>query len=196
MDPFSLEQVSGKLAIDFVNTVGLAGVDGLKDYAGLLAWARPRRLAVGAAPEELEASEALRVAELARRIREILREIFLAVAERRPPEGKRLAQLNAALSAALDRLEVRHAPAKGFSWAWTFGEDELERPLWPVLWSAALLLTGGEARRLRRCAGRGCGQLFVDRSRRGNRRWCSMGACGNREKARRHSARLRRRRKR
>jgi predicted RNA-binding Zn ribbon-like protein len=38
--------------------------------------------------------------------------------------------------------------------------------------------------RIRAC-GR-CGWLFLDSSRGGRRRWCSMNVCGNREKARRH----------
>ncbi|MEU6716525.1 CGNR zinc finger domain-containing protein [Nonomuraea sp. NPDC046802] len=38
--------------------------------------------------------------------------------------------------------------------------------------------------RIRAC-GR-CGWLFLDSSRGGRRRWCSMNLCGNREKARRH----------
>ncbi|GAA4964325.1 CGNR zinc finger domain-containing protein [Nonomuraea thailandensis] len=38
--------------------------------------------------------------------------------------------------------------------------------------------------RIRAC-GR-CGWLFLDSSRGGRRRWCSMSICGNREKARRH----------
>ncbi|GGP01729.1 hypothetical protein GCM10012278_06130 [Nonomuraea glycinis] len=40
------------------------------------------------------------------------------------------------------------------------------------------------ADRIRAC-GR-CGWLFLDSSRGGRRRWCSMSTCGNREKARRH----------
>ena len=40
------------------------------------------------------------------------------------------------------------------------------------------------AERVRGC-GR-CGWLFLDSSRGGRRRWCSMSTCGNREKASRH----------
>ncbi|MBO2460872.1 CGNR zinc finger domain-containing protein [Actinomadura violacea] len=36
--------------------------------------------------------------------------------------------------------------------------------------------------RVRACAGDGCGALFLDTSRPGTRRWCSMSACGNRAK--------------
>jgi predicted RNA-binding Zn ribbon-like protein len=38
--------------------------------------------------------------------------------------------------------------------------------------------------RIRACSR--CGWLFLDSSRGGRRRWCSMNTCGNREKARRH----------
>jgi len=40
--------------------------------------------------------------------------------------------------------------------------------------------------RLRSCPR--CGWLFLDTSRGGKRRWCSMRTCGNREKASRHTA--------
>ena len=47
----------------------------------------------------------------------------------------------------------------------------------------AVLLLGGEtADRIRQCEGDGCAILFLDASRSGDRRWCSMAACGNRHK--------------
>jgi predicted RNA-binding Zn ribbon-like protein len=59
--------------------------------------------------------------------------------------------------------------------------------------AAALLATlaGGaielfgdsEARRIRQCEGDNCAILFLDHSRSGQRRWCSMEGCGNRAKA-------------
>jgi predicted RNA-binding Zn ribbon-like protein len=55
-----------------------------------------------------------------------------------------------------------------------------------VLWSAADLLTGARLARIRRCANDRCLYLFVDDSRNGTRRWCSMSMCGNRAKAHRH----------
>ncbi|GAA2162718.1 CGNR zinc finger domain-containing protein [Actinomadura napierensis] len=36
--------------------------------------------------------------------------------------------------------------------------------------------------RVRACAGDRCGALFLDTSRPGTRRWCSMNTCGNRAK--------------
>jgi predicted RNA-binding Zn ribbon-like protein len=57
----------------------------------------------------------------------------------------------------------------------------------PIAVSAAGLIMGPRLRKVRQCADdRGCGWLFVDESRAQNRRWCSMGDCGNRAKAMRH----------
>ena len=44
------------------------------------------------------------------------------------------------------------------------------------------LYTGPTAHRIRRCTGTNCSLIFVDRSRPGKRRWCSMDRCGNRAK--------------
>ena len=56
----------------------------------------------------------------------------------------------------------------------------------PVLWSAGDLLLGPKLARVRQCANPACRFLFLDDSKTGNRRWCSMSACGNRAKAHRH----------
>lgn len=52
----------------------------------------------------------------------------------------------------------------------------------PIVWSCALSLSAGELSRLRRCANPECVILFIDESRNGSRQWCSMKACGNRDK--------------
>lgn len=56
---------------------------------------------------------------------------------------------------------------------------------------AILLLGGPNRERVRRCEGEGCAILFLDGSRRGDRRWCSMAGCGNRAKAAGHRLRHR-----
>jgi len=58
--------------------------------------------------------------------------------------------------------------------------------LTPILWSAADLLVSRRLERVRQCANSQCLWLFLDDSKSGNRRWCSMSACGNRAKAHRH----------
>jgi predicted RNA-binding Zn ribbon-like protein len=49
---------------------------------------------------------------------------------------------------------------------------------------AVELFGGSNFSRVRQCEGSGCARLFVDLSRSGARRWCSMESCGNRAKAR------------
>jgi predicted RNA-binding Zn ribbon-like protein len=46
----------------------------------------------------------------------------------------------------------------------------------------AVHLFASEARRIRQCGGPGCSIYFIDASRAGERRWCSMAACGNKSK--------------
>jgi predicted RNA-binding Zn ribbon-like protein len=60
---------------------------------------------------------------------------------------------------------------------------------WQVPWTcAAELVTLLEERgeRVRGCANPDCILWFLDTSRPGTRRWCSMASCGNRDKALRH----------
>jgi predicted RNA-binding Zn ribbon-like protein len=52
------------------------------------------------------------------------------------------------------------------------------------------LLTGPMAPRIRTCAADNCALIYVDTSRPGRPRWCSMERCGNRHKVRTHRARL------
>lgn len=49
---------------------------------------------------------------------------------------------------------------------------------------AITLLIGPYARRIRECSSNDCSLVFVDTSRPGKRRWCSMDRCGNRSKVR------------
>jgi predicted RNA-binding Zn ribbon-like protein len=52
------------------------------------------------------------------------------------------------------------------------------------------LFSGPLAGCIRVCAAADCGLLFVDQSRPGDRRWCSMQRCGNLAKVRRHRVAL------
>jgi predicted RNA-binding Zn ribbon-like protein len=89
---------------------------------------------------------------------------------------------------ALDGVAARSGDgsAAAIAPAWR-GSDE-RRVRYAVAWDALRLL--GDAERLARvtrCPGRDCGWLFLNAS--GRRRWCSMRACGSREKMRRAYAR-------
>jgi predicted RNA-binding Zn ribbon-like protein len=61
----------------------------------------------------------------------------------------------------------------------------------PVAEAAARLLIDADPARLRRCDAPGCSLWFLDTSRNGRRRWCSMARCGNRAKVAAHYRRNR-----
>ncbi|RLQ85332.1 CGNR zinc finger domain-containing protein [Mycetocola zhadangensis] len=54
---------------------------------------------------------------------------------------------------------------------------------------AVSLLSGETLGRIRECDADDCSLIYLDTSRAGNRRWCSMQRCGNRHKVRAHRAR-------
>jgi predicted RNA-binding Zn ribbon-like protein len=60
------------------------------------------------------------------------------------------------------------------------GPDPVTGALAHIARESVELMTGPEFVRVRTCAG--CTLLFIDRSRPGTRRWCSMERCGNRNK--------------
>jgi predicted RNA-binding Zn ribbon-like protein len=63
-------------------------------------------------------------------------------------------------------------------------------PLHAVARALADLLTSPRLHRVGRCEGVGdCGWLFLDTTKNGSRRWCSMAGCGSRAKMRRYYAR-------
>lgn len=65
------------------------------------------------------------------------------------------------------------------TWA---GPDPCRAALAQVARAAIELVAGPDLARVRNCANPVCSLLFIDQSRPGRRRWCSMERCGNREK--------------
>lgn len=64
------------------------------------------------------------------------------------------------------------------------GPDPVAGALAHIARETAEFVTGPELARVRSCAG--CTLLFIDRSRPGTRRWCSMERCGNKNKTARY----------
>jgi len=118
-------------------------------------------------------------------LRETLHRVFVAAAGGGAPAPADLAALNAGLGSA-GRREAMRVRDGGYAWETALPGRNAVSLLSPVLWSAADLLAGPRRPRVRQCANPRCGWLFLDGTKGGNRRWCSMSACGNREKAHRH----------
>ena len=99
-------------------------------------------------------------------------------------------KLNDALGESIGHRVLAAAERGGVREEWR-NSDSLAQVSWPVAIDAWDLLTEPELVLVRQCpvdAG-GCGWLFLDTSRAGNRRWCDMRTCGNRAKVRAHYSR-------
>jgi predicted RNA-binding Zn ribbon-like protein len=192
----------GRLCLDFTNTVSgmrdVAPRERLHGYADLLAFARAagaideplaRRLLAEARRRPGDADAAFRDAIS---VREALYRIFVARANGAEPSRPDLELLSAALARALSHRRLARRGA-AFALAWEDAPGALDAPLWPIVESAAALLTSdAELERVRVCGlfeSRECSWLFIDSTRARTRRWCSMKDCGNVAKARRHHAR-------
>lgn len=115
--------------------------------------------------------------------------LFTAAARKKPLGTAHLAVLNRHLREALGQRRLAAAEPKGARWEWDLPPASLDWMRYPLALAAAELLTSDQAGRIRECDG--CYWLFLDTSRNGKRRWCNMKICGNREKARRHYERTR-----
>lgn len=194
------ERVGGRLCLDFINTVDPRrtgeGRDYLESYADVLDWFEmvDARLPRSISWLRKRAKVAAQEASGAHRHVVAMREATFALLNAsRVGGGVRpsdLAKLNHALGESIGHRVLAAAERGGVREEWR-SSDSLAQVLWPVAIDAWDLLTEPELTLVRQCpldAG-GCGWLFLDASRAGNRRWCDMRTCGNRAKARAHYSR-------
>ena len=196
--PDELRLDGGHLALDFVNTVGGLRDEGpdpedeaLETYEDLIAWSR--RLGLVRTDElarETPPRGRERAVAQARDLRALIYAIFRAHADGRPPEARDLARLRDAEREALAHAELL-PNGDAMKWSWPASGDPAS-PLWPIAHAAVELLTRGPLGRIKTCGN--CRWLFLDHSRNGSRRWCSMEECGTEVKARRFVEQRRRRR--
>jgi predicted RNA-binding Zn ribbon-like protein len=200
----AITSLEGRLCLGFVNTFhpryGRRVQDALTGYADLVAWNRSASMLVDEQEQSLlraasaHPAEALKVFERAVTLRETIYRVFSSVAAGNAPQEEDLSFLHGAHVEALGHASL-FPTSREFSWEWEAEEarghrEELQLLLWPVTLSAIELLTSTkEWGRIKECPG--CGWLFLDSSKTGNRRWCSMDACGSRDKMRRQYARKR-----
>ncbi len=193
-----LKTVGGPPCLDFANTVSRRDTETpnerLFSYTHLVEWAEHVALIAGeegarlSAAGDAQPAEAEAVFTRAIALREALFRIFARNAGGETPDAADLAILNKEIAGCYAFLRlVTSGP--GFVWRWEYDAARLDRILWPVVDSAAELLTSGDLDRVRVCAGEHCGWLFVDRSKNRSRRWCDMQECGNVAKVRRYRRR-------
>ncbi len=195
----ALELSGGRPCLDFINTVdprlGDAQHDYLASYADLVRWFAYAKLL-----SEAQVASLLRVAARQPRaaharfaravaLREALYRVFSTIAAQQAPSADDLATIQATYAKMLAQARLV-ATSETFAWGWPEGADVFDLAFWTVIQSAVELLTAPELRRVKVCPGlNDCGWLFLDTSKSGRRRWCSMEGCGSRAKMRSYYAR-------
>jgi predicted RNA-binding Zn ribbon-like protein len=186
--------VGDDLPLAFANTRYWRGSDEptetLQDIERALAWCAEVNLLNSATAARLKKwaernrQPAMRLFNEIVSIREAIYCIFASVVTG-SVDPRHIAQLNERLGRAPRRTEIVKLKPR---WVWQLpaAEPTFENLFAPVLWSAGDLLVGPRLSGVRLCANPKCRWLFLDDSKNGTRRWCSMSSCGNRAKAHRH----------
>ncbi len=192
---------AGLLCLDFANTANWHAsahpVEYLESYTDLVEWGLAAGVLTRPQAEQMlfiaerNPAQAADQLEQAIALREAVYHIFSASAADQPiPEGD-LSVLNHYIQRAMSHVALKPGP-EGMAMDWETRPETLDRMLWPVARSAVDVLTSDLQEHVGECQDdRGCGYLFLDTSRNGSRRWCSMESCGNRAKAQRHYGRAR-----
>ncbi|WP_433466023.1 CGNR zinc finger domain-containing protein [Spirillospora sp. CA-128828] len=177
-------QGAGRLSLDFVRTFRFRGTDHpieeLPDLAAVTVW-------IDQCVPHAEGPTGATGAAEARAVREAIHELITAAwrGERISAAARDLVNGAAARPVPVPRMDA----GGGVRW---HADDLVSAALALLARDALELVASPHLARLRKCAGTGCSALFLDLSRPGKRRWCSMDHCGNRAKKetlRRHAGR-------
>src|SRR5690349_13814555 len=170
---------SGRLCLDFVATLGSRGqlnLERLAEPGDLERWLAQAGLgAPGSATQANQANQADLAA--ARRLREAIYDLVLLDPGRHLPGAARVINQMAAPAPLAPELDDA---GRGSAWA---PGGTVTQALSSVARDAIDLLSGPLIAQVRSCAGPDCTILFIDTSRPGTRRWCSMEVCGNQAKS-------------
>jgi predicted RNA-binding Zn ribbon-like protein len=172
---------AGRLCLDFIRTLRHRGTpaaaEELPDGSALAAWVRqcgPCGLDV--ASDSAPTAQAAQ----ARELREAVHALITATVRTGDPASCGDAVRRHVNRAAATPVPVPVLDASGrILWR---ADDPVTATLALIARDALDLVTSTAVTRVRECADQNCGALFLDGSRPGTRRWCSMGTCGNRAK--------------
>ncbi|MGF7236904.1 MAG: CGNR zinc finger domain-containing protein [Frankia sp.] len=171
-------QGAGRLCLDFIRTLRHRGTahatEELADPAALSAWVTQfATCEVGSSGLVRGTTQVVE----ARSLREAIYELLAA--------ARTAAGAGSCRGAARDRINQAAslpvpAPNMDASGHLRWHADDPVAATLALAARDALDLAGSAAiERVRGCANPACGALFLDSSRPGTRRWCSMGTCGN-----------------
>ena len=189
--------VGNHLALDFLNTQPVQdgeAVELLPDFASLLGWFQTAGLLSPRDVEDLkrhwgQSAEARRTVEAMRGLRERLRKEILTWEDGGTPQYSTIDELNQLMAAYPMCARLRRRNRKQLLTELYFKRQRPEDLFAPLAQAAAMLFANANHDRVRKCDQ--CVLHFVDTSKKGTRRWCSMQLCGNRQKVAAYAGRRR-----
>jgi predicted RNA-binding Zn ribbon-like protein len=183
--------IGGNVALDFVNTAEERGHpdagDALRTVDDLRVWGERRGVISGGADGEGDGDGGRLELAAALEARELLYEMFRSRMRGERGPAASLARLADLASTAYQAGRLDQAADGRLSWSWNPSRLDTVRHV--AVASAVELLSASPTARLKQCPGDQCGWLFLDTTKRGNRRWCSMSECGQEAKSARRRQR-------
>jgi predicted RNA-binding Zn ribbon-like protein len=184
-------------ALDFLNTrpaINGELVELLPDFDALLRWFQASGLLESAPAAKVKrrwgnSAQSAQVLTTLRGLRENLRRAVLAMEQGKAIPVTIVEELNKLMESHPFLCRLKPTPSRAWSLENWFRPEVPEDLLAPLAYAAAQLLAG-DLTRIRKCAN--CVLHFLDTSKKGTRRWCSMRLCGNRSKVAAYADRQRR----
>ena len=188
--------IGNHLALDFLNTRPIQNGEAqelLPDFESLLRWFRAAELLDDHKAFALQrswgkSSRAQQAVDELRRLREQMRKEVLSWEAGGSIHHTATDKLNLLLAAHPMIAKIRHT-ANRVHVALSFEASTPEDLFAPLAQAFAKLFTEADRSRLRKCGN--CVLHFLDTSKKGTRRWCSMQLCGNRLKVAAYARRKR-----
>jgi predicted RNA-binding Zn ribbon-like protein len=188
--------VGNHLALDFLNTCPVQNghpMELLPDFSAVLRWFQAVDLLTSGEADSLwrqwgESARARRAVEAMRELRERLRKEVLAWERGGAVHRTTIDELNRLMAEHPMRTRLKASGSASSTELW-FEAHQPEDLLAPLAHSAATLFAHADRNRVRKCDQ--CVLQFLDTSKKGTRRWCSMQLCGNRLKVAAYAARQR-----
>lgn len=181
--------VGGRTAIDFANSVSCVGSDG--DGLGSLEHLLTFLKSLSLLHEDEASSFHMFLFQNPARCEQVMADLisirrnFIGALDQMatgwPMDPMFVSDLNDKLATYQTRL-VLEPTSDGFALNEKLVEQGPEQLLYPILKDIADFLSSDQTSKVRKCASDTCELFFINTSRNGRRRWCSMSTCGNRAK--------------
>jgi|TARA_R110000850_G_scaffold16067_5_gene50106 predicted RNA-binding Zn ribbon-like protein len=181
--------LGGRLAVDFANSFKRIGreKEGIGNFEDLLTFMKSHHLL-----HEDEASDlhmflfqnpgrCQKVVDSLLELRTGFRAVLTDISQGWPVNPEFFSHINDRLASYKSYHKIEPAE-EGMELKTIIDENGPEKLIFPIVRDIAEFLTSDHVEKTRPCANDDCDLYFVNQSRNGRRRWCSMSTCGNRAK--------------